>query len=109
MTIVAVVARAPWPRTAREWLHIGVAGLMIHAIYLGGVFIAISRGLPAPMLTERMHVAWTGDFVFALAWLVLVLSIGAITLLNSLIRHGDVSNIARCSISCRLSRRWSRG
>ena len=196
MTVVAVVARAPWPRTAREWLHIGVAGLMIHAIYLGGVFIAISRGLPAgvtsivvglqplltaiaaswflaevvtrkqwlglllgfagvglvvfgkagaafpaaalvpavvalcgitagtiyqkrfcprfdwrtgvvaqfvpaaaatavvALLTESMHVEWTGDFVFALAWLVLVLSIGAITLLNWLIRHGDVSNIA---------------
>ena len=196
MTGVALVARAPWPRSAREWGHIGVSGLLIHATYLGGVFVAISRGLPAgvtsivvglqPLLTavaaswflgetvarkqwaglmlgfvgvgmvvfgkagapftaaalapavvalfaitagtiyqkrfcpkfdwrtgvvaqflptalatgvvalftERMQVEWTGDLVFALAWLVLVLSIGAITLLNWLIRHGDVSNVA---------------
>lgn len=196
MTVVALAARAPWPRTARAWLHIGVAGLLIHGVYLGGVFIAISRGLPAgvtsivvglqplltavaahavlgetvtrkqwgglllgfvgvglvvfgkagvgfaaaalvpavvalfgitagtiyqkrfcpkfdwrtgvvaqflptavgtglaALLTERLHVEWAGDFVFALAWLVLVLSIGAITLLNWLIRHGDVSNVA---------------
>jgi hypothetical protein len=33
-------------------------------------------------------VRWTGEFVFAMAWLVLVLSIGAISLLTLLIRRG---------------------
>ncbi len=196
MLAIAVGTRAPWPKNAREWMHIGTAGLLLHAVYLGGVFIAISRGLPAgvtslvvglqPLLTaiaagwflgetvstrqwvglllgfvgvglvvfgktgagfgvaalvpavvalvgitagtiyqkrfcpkfdwrtgviaqflptalvtgvaawatESMRVEWTGAFVFALGWLVLVLSIGAISLLNWLIRHGDVVNIA---------------
>jgi drug/metabolite transporter (DMT)-like permease len=196
MTAIALATRAPWPRGVGAWYRIGVAGLLVHGVYLGGVFIAISRGLPAgvtslvvglqPLLTavvagalmkepvsarqwsglglgfvgvglvvfgklgtgfgldalwpavgalagitagtiwqkrwcpsfdwrtgavaqfvptaiatalvaaftEPFVVAWTGDFVFALAWLVLVLSIGAITLLNVLIRGGSVVNVA---------------
>jgi drug/metabolite transporter (DMT)-like permease len=196
MLLVALLTRAPWPPTAGAWFHIGVAGLLLHGVYLGGVFIAISRGLPAgvtslvvgvqPLLTavgagwllqetvlkrqwlglllglfgvglvvagklgsgfgmdalwpalaalvgitvgtlyqkrfcppfdwrtgaiaqflptalatfiaawfaESFRVDWTGEFVFALAWLVLVLSIGAISLLNWLIRHSDAVNVA---------------
>ena len=30
-----------------QWVHIGVSGLLVHAVYLGGVFIAIKQGLPA--------------------------------------------------------------
>ena len=196
MTAIALATRAPWPRGAREWLHIGIGGLLVHAVYLGGVFIAISRGLPAGVtslvvglqplltaiaaggllgetvsgrqwlglllgfagvglvvfgktgaafgaaalaaacvalvgitagtiwqkrfcprfdwrtgaiaqfvptalatglaaaLTEDMRIDWTPHFAFALAWLVLVLSIGAISLLNRLIRQGGVVDIA---------------
>ena len=196
MTAIALASRAPWPKGARQWFHIGVSGLLIHAVYLGGVFTAISMGLPAgitslvvgiqPLLTavgagwllgetvkarqwlglvlgfggvmlvvssklglgfglnalapalvalagitlgaiyqkrfcprfdwrtgavaqfapsalatwavaamtESFRVDWTPDFLFALGWLVLVLSIGAISLLNWLIRHGTAVNIA---------------
>jgi drug/metabolite transporter (DMT)-like permease len=45
-------------------------------------------------LTESFHVNWTGEFVFALGWLVLVLSIGAISLLNWLIRNSNAVNMA---------------
>lgn len=44
--------------------------------------------------TESQSINWTPDFVFALGWLVLVLSIGAIFLLLLLIEQGAVSNIA---------------
>ena len=196
MTMVALAMRAPWPRDARQWLHIGVAGLLVHGVYLGGVFMSISKGLPAGVaslvvgiqplltavgagwllkeavlarqwfglvlgfvgvaivvsgklgsgfgldalwpalaalagitagtlyqkrfcpsfdwrtgaiaqflptaiatavvasLTEEFRVAWVPDFIFALAWLVLVLSLGAISLLNMLIRRGSAVNLA---------------
>ena len=196
MTLVALATRAPWPKDGRQWFHIGVAGLLVHAIYLGGVFVAISKGLPAgvtslvvgiqPLLTavgagwllnetvlkrqwaglvlgfvgvtmvvsgklgsgfqldalwpalaalagitagtlyqkrfcpsfdwrtgaiaqflptaiatgvvvaisDNFHVEWVPDFIFALAWLVLVLSLGAISLLNMLIRRGTAVNLA---------------
>lgn len=44
--------------------------------------------------TETMQVSWTWQFVFALAWLSLVLSIGAISLLNHLITRGTAVNVS---------------
>jgi drug/metabolite transporter (DMT)-like permease len=45
-------------------------------------------------LTETYNVQWTGEFMFALGWLVLVLSLGAVSLLNWLIRNSGAVNIA---------------
>jgi len=196
MTLIALAMRAPWPRDARQWFHIGVAGLLVHGVYLGGVFMSISKGLPAGVaslvvgiqplltavgagwllkeavlarqwfglvlgfvgvaivvsgklgsgfgldalwpalaalagitvgtlyqkrfcpsfdwrtgaiaqflptavataivasLTEDFRVTWAPEFVFALSWLVLVLSLGAVSLLNMLIRRGSAVNLA---------------
>jgi drug/metabolite transporter (DMT)-like permease len=41
-----------------------------------------------------MTVQWTAQFMFALGWLVLVLSVGAIGLLFAMIRHGEASRVA---------------
>nr|WP_319391774.1 DMT family transporter [uncultured Cohaesibacter sp.] len=46
------------------------------------------------LLTETQTIIWSPDFIFALVWLVLVLSIGAIFLLLWLIEKGAVSNTA---------------
>lgn len=50
--------------------------------------------LPLALMFETMRVNWTGEFVFTLAWLVLVLSIGAISLLYVLIRNGGATKVA---------------
>ncbi|MGE0733940.1 MAG: DMT family transporter [Alphaproteobacteria bacterium] len=194
--VVGLIMRAPWPRGA-QWLHIAVAGILVHGFYLGGVFFAISRGMPAglsalivgvqPLLTaclvgplmgerirpvqwlgfvlgfagvllvleqklsfagagiealafnvgallgitfgtlyqkrhcasmdlrtgsvvqyiaaalfilpwalalERFHIDWTRDFLVAYVWLVLVLSVGTVTLLWVLVRRGAASKVA---------------
>lgn len=49
---------------------------------------------PLAFSTGAMHVTWSGQFVFALLWVSLVLSIGAISLLNFLIRSGTAVNVA---------------
>jgi drug/metabolite transporter (DMT)-like permease len=49
---------------------------------------------PFALLFETREVRWTGEFAFALAWLVLVLSFGAIFLLLYLIRHGAATRVA---------------
>ncbi|WP_119306463.1 DMT family transporter [Cohaesibacter haloalkalitolerans] len=46
------------------------------------------------LFTETQTIIWSPDFIFALVWLVLVLSIGAIFLLLWLIEKGAVSNTA---------------
>ena len=38
---------------------------------------------------ETREIHWTGELIFALAWLVLVLSIAAVGLMYWLIRHSD--------------------
>jgi drug/metabolite transporter (DMT)-like permease len=45
-------------------------------------------------MTETMQVRWNGNFIFALGWLVLVLSLGAVSLLNLLIRQGSAVHVA---------------
>lgn len=46
------------------------------------------------MLFETREVAWTAQFVAALLWLVLALSLGAIVLLTWLIKHGEASKVS---------------
>ncbi len=50
--------------------------------------------LPLAWVTETMHIEWTGEFLFALGWLVLVLSVGAITLLFRLISRGAATRVS---------------
>lgn len=85
-------ARAPWPQGRRQWLHLAVTGVLMHAGYLGGVWAAVKDGLGAglaalivglqPMITalwisargHRHHVSgrqWLG-LVLGLAGLLLV-------------------------------------
>ena len=198
--VLVVATKAKWPSNPRLWAHLAVSGLLVHAIYLGGVFGAIRHGvpsglvalvaglqplltaavvgpllgekvggrqwaglalglvgvamvlstrlagisfdgfgwdgmifalaallaitggtlyqkrfctgmdlrsgtliqylaalaatLPVAMLTETMVIRWSLPFVLALAWLVLVLSLGAISLLMTLIRLGEAAKVA---------------
>lgn len=46
MGILALVMRAPWP-ARRAWPHIAIAGILMQACYLGGVWSAVKLGMPA--------------------------------------------------------------
>jgi drug/metabolite transporter (DMT)-like permease len=197
LLMLTLVTRAPWPASLTQAAHIAFAGVMVNAIYIGGVFSAINQGVPsgivslivglqplftavvagrllgekvsgrqwfgfglglvgvvmvlldkisfaagnpqgiamsilallgitvgtlyqkrfcasmdmrsggliqfsastlvmalAALLCETMQVQWTANFIFAMVWLVLVLSLGAISLLHVLIRRGEASRVA---------------
>jgi drug/metabolite transporter (DMT)-like permease len=49
---------------------------------------------PLAYLFESRDIEWTGEFIFAVFWLVIVLSVGAITILSMLIRRGAASKVA---------------
>jgi len=49
---------------------------------------------PIVFLFEHTPVRWTHELMFALSWSVIVLSVGAISLLYWLLRHGAASNVA---------------
>ncbi|RCS59257.1 DMT family transporter [Parvibium lacunae] len=85
MLPVVFLTRAPWPQDKKQWLHIGISGLLVHATYLGGVFTAIGKGLPAgatalivglqPVITGFIAAPWLGEKVQAKQWLGLVLGL----------------------------------
>ena len=197
LTLLALATRAPWPRRTAEVRRYAAAGLLVHALYLGGVFVGISLGVEAgvsamivslqpllvaafaglvlgervaprqwvglglgllgvililarklghgvgdalgalacvaallgitagtlyqkrhcagmdlrtgnvvqfaasglatgllALLFEDNRIVWSGEFAFALLWLVLVLSLGAVSLLYVLIRRGAASRVS---------------
>jgi drug/metabolite transporter (DMT)-like permease len=49
---------------------------------------------PFALLFETGHITWSGEFIFALLWLCIVLSLGAITLLFILIRRGAAAEVS---------------
>lgn len=72
--------------------HLGGTSLVTgSAIQFGAVLVIFLVLAP---LFETMQVDWVPEFTFALAWLTLVLSIGAVTLLYWMIRHGAAAHVA---------------
>ena len=70
LLVVAVVARAPWPGRVSDWGHLALGGLLMHGVYLGGVFIAIRLGLEAGLSalivsTQPLLVAAAAPFLLA--------------------------------------------
>lgn len=43
-TGLVMVMQVPWPRDRQTWIHAAVVGLLMHGVYLGGVFFAIDNG-----------------------------------------------------------------
>ena len=111
MLAIALATRAPWPKGARAWFHIGVAGLLLHGVYLGGVFIAISLGLPAgvaalvvgvqPLLTA-VGAGWLlGETVLRRQWLGLLLGLAGVALVvaNKLGTVFALSALLPCAVA----------
>ena len=86
----ALATRAPWPRSLPQILHLCVAGVLLHAVYLGSVFTAISLGVEAgvsalivciqPVLVAALVGALLGERVTRRQWLGLVLALIGVTL-----------------------------
>ena len=91
------------------WCLFGLAGMTAATLYqkrfCGGMDLrsgaviqfAASAVVAAPLallLGESGVIEWTGRFVFALSWLVIVLSVGAVSLLMLLIRMGEATRVS---------------
>jgi len=86
----ALLRRDAWPRGWRVYLDLAVVGTLLHAIYLGGVFVAIDRGLEAgtaalivclqPVLVAALAGVLLGERVRGLQWAGLVLGIAGVAL-----------------------------
>lgn len=78
------IARAPWPREPAQWGHLAVTGVLMHAGYLGGVWVAVEFGMGSglaalivglqPVLTA-VWMSRAGQGVTRLQWLGLLLGL----------------------------------
>ena len=48
---------------------------------------------PIALIFETRDVIWSGEFIFALTWLALPMSVGTFTLLQIMIRYGAVAKV----------------
>lgn len=90
LTLIALASRAPWPRKPREWGHLIVAGILIHALYLAPNFHAASVGFPVgitaligalqPLLTALLVSYFLGERVTRRQWLGLALGLAGIVM-----------------------------
>lgn len=91
------LAEAQWPQGRAQWLHLCVVGLMTHAGYLGGVWLAVKSGMGSglaalvvglqPVLTALWvashfggHGAQDSQRVLPGQWLGLALGLGGLVL-----------------------------
>lgn len=94
MALVVAFTRARWPVRRREVLDVAIAAWLVHGVYLGGVFVAMSRGMPAgtaamlvglqPIVTVFLARVWLREQVVARQWIGLVLGIVGVWLV---VRH----------------------
>jgi drug/metabolite transporter (DMT)-like permease len=102
MAAIAVIGGARWPSGA-EAGHSLVAGFLVHGLYLGGVFIAISQGVPAgisalipglqPILVSTIANRFMGERVAPLQWLGLALGLVGVALVlhdRQMVAEGSV-------------------
>lgn len=87
---VLMVMRVPWPRDPKIWFHAAVVGLLMHGVYLGGVFFAIDNGTSGgisalivgvqPVLTAVFAGLILSERLSIKAWFGMVLGFVGITL-----------------------------
>jgi drug/metabolite transporter (DMT)-like permease len=85
LALAGLVTRAPWPRGGAALGRLALTGVLVHTVYLGGVFASIHQGVPAavsalivglqPLLTAALAGPVLGERVGRLQWLGLVLGL----------------------------------
>jgi drug/metabolite transporter (DMT)-like permease len=91
--LLSLSMKVAWPRDPRTWRDALVAGVLLHGIYLGGVFWAVSRGLPAgitalvtglhPLLTALLAFPLLHERLIARQWAGIAVGIAGIALIVS--------------------------
>jgi drug/metabolite transporter (DMT)-like permease len=87
---IALAVRPRWPRTRRDLKHVVVAGLLMHAVHLGGShytqYLGMSAGITAvllstqPLLTATIAARWMNEKLTRVQWLGIVIGLAGVAL-----------------------------
>ena len=97
--VMALIMGVQWP-SWREAFPTLLAGMLMHGVYLGGVFYAISHGTPAgtsslivsiqPLLTALLALSFLGERVRQIQWLGIVLGMIGVAMVVMPRLGGDI-------------------
>jgi drug/metabolite transporter (DMT)-like permease len=112
-----MLTRARWPQGRQQWLHLALTGVLMHAGYLGGVWVAVKNGMGSglaalivglqPVLTA-LWISWIGSpsgqsqehgHVSPRQWLGLVLGFGGLLLVVAR-KFGLGSEVTALTLAC---------
>jgi drug/metabolite transporter (DMT)-like permease len=102
--LIVAATRPPWPDRA-GLAHSATTGLMVHGLYLGGVFVSIENGMPAglialvvslqPVLTSTIANRLLGERVVPRQWFGLLLGlIGVYLIVHEKTESGGTTAVA---------------
>lgn len=103
------LARVKWPTQGRQWGHLAVTGVLMHACYLGGVWAAVKLGMGSglsslivglqPVLTA-LWLASTGSRIVPRQWIGLTLGlIGLVMVVSRKFGSGGEANVLNLSLA----------
>ena len=112
LCIILALTRPKWPSGA-GMVHSALTGLMVHGLYLGGVFVSIENGLSAglsalivslqPLITSTIANRFLGERVTARQWLGLALGLlGVYLVLCEKAAAGQATPLAFATITVAL-------
>jgi len=112
LAIILAVTRPKWPGAA-GMVHSAATGIMVHGLYLGGVFVSIENGVSAglaalivslqPVLTSTTANRWLGERVLARQWLGLALGLlGVYLILQDKTASGGATPFGRLAATVAL-------
>jgi drug/metabolite transporter (DMT)-like permease len=112
-----MLTRARWPQGRQQWLHLALTGVLMHAGYLGGVWVAVKNGMGSglaalivglqPVLTA-LWISWIGSpvgpshgqsHVTSRQWLGLVLGFSGLLLVVAR-KFGMGTEVTALTLTC---------
>jgi drug/metabolite transporter (DMT)-like permease len=88
---IVLLMQPRWPAPGRELGHVVVAGLLMHAVHLGGShytqYLGVSAGITAlilsvqPLITALIAVRWMGETLAARQWAGVIIGLAGVALI----------------------------
>ena len=90
LAVIVALARPRWPQSGADLGHVLVAGLLMHAVHLGGShytqYLGLSAGITAvllsvqPLITALIAARWMGESLRARQWTGIALGLAGVAL-----------------------------